>query len=92
MATYDILEADGIIEGIFTFDELRRAAMAENSPIAPIFEKLGYETRIAFTTLATMGLILFFHLVRVIMLPIFYLIKQIPRCKEGKFDNFDSQV
>jgi len=63
MATYDILEADGIIEGIFTFDELKRAAMAENSPIAPIFEKLGYETRIAFTTMATMGLILFLHLV-----------------------------
>lgn len=30
MATYDILEADGIIEGIFSFNEDKREEMAES--------------------------------------------------------------
>ena len=30
MATYDILEADGLIEGIFKFNELKREEMAES--------------------------------------------------------------
>ena len=54
MATYDILEADGIIEGVFTFDEVER----EEMEVEPVYEKLGYESRIAFVNMATMGLIL----------------------------------
>ena len=34
MATYDVMEADGIIEGIFPFDDAGRERLDEKHPIA----------------------------------------------------------
>ena len=73
MATYDILEADGIIEGVFSFDEEKR----EDMEVEPIYEKLGYESKIAFVNMATMGLILMIQIAQFIALPVLFLLKKL---------------
>ena len=73
MATYDILEADGIIEGIFSFDEVKR----EDMSVEPIYEKLGYESKIAFVNMATMGLILMTQMAQFIAVPFFFFFKKL---------------
>ena len=69
IATYDVLEAGGFIEMVVKFDENK-----VEDPLPDRFEDAGYDSRNAFTNMATVGVVLLLYVVRLLLLPIFFLI------------------
>jgi hypothetical protein len=76
MATYDVFEAEGIIEMVFKFDEEGREALELQNPVPERFVELEYDSRQALSNLATMGVVMIFFTIRFLMLPFWKLINK----------------
>lgn len=76
-----MLEADGVIEEVIKFDELK-----EVDPVPRIFESVGYESRNAFLNMATVGVVLLGLLVQIMLLPVFYILQRRNLVKGNIFD------
>lgn len=79
MATYDVIEADGIIESTFKFDEEGREKINEEIPVPENIAELEYENRNALILLATLGIIMIIFLIEILSLPFLYLIQKLTK-------------